>query len=78
MTNPLDPAFPHVERNDSTGPIVNIFHLGLSKREYFAAMVLQGLCARQIEGDLIINGEAVSYEGAAIIIADALIAKLSK
>ena len=52
---------------------------GLSKRELMAAMVLQGLCSRSgSDKYFIIGGKHLGYDKAAIALADALIAELSK
>lgn len=42
MTKPNTTAFPFVERN---GDGVDVAYEGLTKREYFAAMAMQGLLA---------------------------------
>jgi hypothetical protein len=39
-------AFPVIKKvGDGLGPISSVVEPGLTKREYFAAMILQGLCA---------------------------------
>ena len=48
---------------------------GLTKREYFAAMAMQGLCANSIPGNQHIPNNLASE---AVVYADALIAELSK
>ena len=54
-------------------------NLGLTKREYFAAMALQGLLARDIEAPMLTaNGVKKYYEEVAVIFADALIAALNR
>lgn len=59
-TNPIDTAFPVMEKFNFEG---------LSKREYFAAIALQGLLTRESVPD------AVKY---AVKAADLLIAKLNE
>ena len=59
-TNPLDLAFP------AEG------HPGLNKREYFAAMAMQGICAND---DLLLKGE---IEKISVEIADELILELNR
>lgn len=67
MTNPSDNAFPW----DDVGP-----HPGLTKREHFAAMAMQGFCANTSEE----IGQAGPNKRAywALKEADALIAELNK
>lgn len=45
MTNPNDPAFPFVHIDEMKGPILDQLaqSRGLTKREYFAAMAMQGI-----------------------------------
>jgi hypothetical protein len=74
MTNPNDPAFSQGLKNFDAVDSVS-YHAGLSKREYFAAMAMQGLSAamqplKQIECDLVSE-----Y---CVQMADALIAELNK
>jgi hypothetical protein len=81
MTNPNDPAFPETEGHpDKENPLYMVYRFreGLTKREYFAAMALQGLCARSADQNIVINGITLPYDRAAITIADSLIAELSK
>lgn len=71
MTNPNDPAFPI---------IVNALEIhssraGLSKREYFAAMAMQGLIAGS-QGR--VKWNETQFAMGAINLADALIAELNK
>ncbi len=54
---------------DADGTIV---HKGLTKREYFAAMAIQGLLARQTKGSI------SEYADLAVCQADALISELNK
>jgi len=54
MTNGNDLAFPAtaVETDPIDGSTINkIDSFGLTKREYFAAMAMQGLCANSIPGN---------------------------
>lgn len=66
MIDPNDNAFPF----DDKGP-----HYGLSKREYFAAMAMQGICANSIPGSHHMS-QATAMD--AVDYADALIAELNK
>lgn len=63
MTNPNDPAFPRDSQNNPC----------LTKREFFAALAMQGFIARARDSETW-RGVAES----AIGLADALIAELSK
>jgi hypothetical protein len=46
MTNPNDPAFPKSVKDQKDTGETYLFHVGgLTKREYFAAMALQGALA---------------------------------
>lgn len=76
MTNPNDSAYPM-----TAGPLLtedgftNPIHkeeYGLTKREYFAAMAMQGMLASDAEGLAELKAEY------AVAFADALIAKLNK
>lgn len=76
MSNANEPAFPFGQVSERTGqPINGLFAAGLTKREYIAAMALQGLCANSGE-----YGEG--YEditaSKAVKSADALLAELAK
>lgn len=63
----LDRAFPHSWSDGNT-----VYHqFGVTKREYFAAMAMQGLATKPVYGAVYIATEAVRY-------ADALIAELNK
>lgn len=80
MTNGNDTAFP-IDTND-----LSEVKLGLTKREYFAAMAMQGLCASGFGTDKHIQsqteevGSNVSEAMAvfSVDIADTLIAELNK
>jgi len=52
-----------------------MIHLGLTKREYFAAMAMQGICAR---GLYIHNDQIDKYAIAAVKLAESLINVLNK
>lgn len=79
MSNQNMPAFPSdhtiVSHVDEQGEAYRKPAIGLTKREYFAAMAMQGLCANSIPGShhgfLRTAEEAVRY-------ADALLADLAK
>lgn len=77
MTNGSDPAFPYPEFSVDRKPC-------LTKREYFAAMAMQGIVTHErfhvrIYGDSPENMRlSVEMAKAAIGMADALIAELSK
>lgn len=91
MTNPNDPAFPGESKafgipkdyfdkyptaeNDLKE--IAIPHDGLTKREYFAAMALQGILSANFpQGPAQdVKNDSAHY---AVVIADALIAELSK
>lgn len=50
MTDNKDlPAFPHLVYNSTTGK-PDGFREGLTKREYTAIMIAQGLCANSVPG----------------------------
>jgi hypothetical protein len=63
-------AFPHIEQRDG----YNVYHPGLTKREYFAALTMQGLLACPAEGEICEAG----MSRLAVSIADSLIAELAK
>ena len=69
MTDPEDSAFPHSDRTDWT-------HYGLTKREYFAAMAVQGYCANPSERAPWTSDEAVARW--AVHVADALLDVLNE
>lgn len=78
MTNPNDPASPINAR--SLADIPDTGCAGLSKREHFAALAMQGLLAlpeRPLESDSEPQELAPYYAQAAVIYADALIAALN-
>lgn len=68
-------VFPQEIRMPEHGPEAVAYFVGLSKRELFAAMAMQGICAW---GDTV---ECYSFDripGHAVKLADALIAELAK
>jgi hypothetical protein len=88
MTLPEQNAFPelhihHFQNEDKEGQHDNVvprWHGGLSKRELFAVMAMQGLLANPIyaSGGVKINGATMTMDQAAIFLADALIETLNK
>jgi hypothetical protein len=60
--------------NESAFPVPQVLHLGLTKREYFAAMALQGIIANKDGLDIKIERIVES----AVDTADALIEELNK
>ena len=74
MENSELSAFPRNEKNSMA-----IEYQGLTKREYFAAMAMQGLLVRYVENGM--YGNQINYpmvEQAAVMQADALINELHK
>lgn len=88
MTNPNDPAAPtnlrYVENDPQAGDYTcrpEPMYPGLTKREYFAIHIMQGLSANPAfatEKGLLINGQKVNLEVAAVLATDAIIRELSK
>ncbi len=87
MTKPNEPAFP------CQSELHGVQHHGVSKREYFAAMALQGLLNQHQQSDVSLLNEPVYNAGYinteptfaiealardAVSIADALIVELNK
>lgn len=69
-TNPKDTAFPAYEPDYKMGhPIQQLTEAGLSKREYFAAVALQGCLAS--------GNDVTSAVHLAVLAADRLITKLN-
>ena len=72
------PAHPAVEIRYSTGPgpvaTSKVYHTGLTKREVFAAMAMQGVCGSEVYMDM--TPAALAQE--AVRIADALLKELAK
>ena len=69
QTNPDDPAFSRPYAESLSGSF-SVEEPGLSKREHFAALAMQGLC---VDG-----GSPKEITACAVHIADALIAELNK
>jgi hypothetical protein len=65
MTKANEPAFPHYHSIGNCGT-------GLSKREYFSALAMQGIMADGQTKDI------PSIATAAVMVADALLAELEK
>lgn len=73
-TNPNDSAFTGTEYDGNGVPIQ--FNKGLTKREYFAVMAMQGIISAR---HLVPNKGDMEYAASiAVIAADALIAELNK
>jgi hypothetical protein len=78
-TNPNHPSSPTDNGliYDHSGNCINEENIGLTKREHFAAMAMQGLCVGKLTND-IMTGQCVDIAQCAIEIADQLIAALNK
>ena len=83
MENKYQPAFPDTMRASAHGtnsmdPIE--FPTGLTKREYFAAMAMQGLMAVNDKGKELRNWDMAVREAAkiSVMMADALLTELEK
>ena len=76
MTQGNEPVTPHLTYNVSSGQ-PNGLKEGLTKREYFAAMAMQGMCANQPFLNNL-NAEPSQVAAACIEIADALINALNQ
>jgi hypothetical protein len=63
-------AFPHIEQRDG----YNVYHPGLTKREYFAAMAMQGLLSAPTDTLRLPSNVCSS----ALLFADELIDQLAK
>lgn len=61
-------------QNDTAFPADTHVHPGLTKREYFAAMALQGLCANAMFAE----GKPSTLSATAVNVADALIKALNQ
>lgn len=74
MTKGFDSAHPHIgtDYSKQDRPLTKV-HSGLTKREYFAAMAMQGLCAGRSE----FEDPEVSAQ-TAVRITDKLIEELNK
>ena len=74
MKNSETPAFASVAYGDQND---SYCQEGLTKREYFAAMAMQGIIANQeLRLDIIMDGETVSEN--AVMFADELLKQLEK
>lgn len=78
MTNGSEPAYPLkvpvMTKNNPLEKIGDHYFYGLTKREYFAGLAMQGLCANGHYGNL--QNELLAEE--ALSISDALIAEMNK
>lgn len=75
-TNPNDFINPQEERTSQYSETPNtLMYGGLTKREYLAAMAMQGLCACAIAGN---HKHFKNLAEEAVLYADALIAELNK
>lgn len=70
-TNANDTAFPLIEEDENK--VQRSVSQGLTKREYFAGLAMQGLCA-----GLTGNEKVATLAPLAVSIADALISELNK
>ncbi len=85
MTKAYDPAFPYrqfipPDFDEISGDIIKAFDRylpGLTKREYFAAMAMQGLCLKT-DAHYEAGPCTAAIVKRSILIADALIAELGK
>ena len=75
-TNPSDYAFTSGFKDPNGAGFT--FDGGLTKREYFAAMALQGILANQDFYGISVQGNLQVASWKAIDVADALIAELNK
>ena len=75
MFSPSDPAFPSDQLHQEDAPQVFVQHPGLTKRELFAAMAMQGFAACQGAFEEWSNEK---HAACSVNVADALIAELNK
>lgn len=68
------PAFPGGDGKFACGPY---YETGMSLRDWFAGMALQGLISRNVNG-IEVNGRRVKLEEAAYMVADAMLKERSK
>lgn len=71
----------HPDDSVFLSPYSSTSHLnkpGLTKREYFAAMAMQGFCSYESKENILIEQWEEKWAKTACRIADALIAELSK
>ena len=82
MTNPNDPAFPPDLKHLPDGPVLDFIasQRGLTKREWFAGMAMQGICANAYMSEKMESMTLTVKDVAlfAISQADAFIAELNK
>lgn len=76
MSNGDDLAFPYTEVD--YGNEVQGVHEGLTKREHFAGLAMQGWLARCANAPHLIKIEPEAVASVAVEMADALISELSK
>ena len=70
------PAFPHTETTVKMGTEFNSYHPGLTKREWFAGMAMQGILANpktKVGEDDIIWGRMQKISEVAYLAADAML-----
>lgn len=74
------PASPLPFAFRSDGELVTSPDMGLTKREYFAAIAMQGLMGRVWNERGVLNGQEIvaQWAASAVACADALIAELAK
>ena len=75
MNNADRAAYPTPDTYDPTNGQVFYGNDGLTKREYFAAMAMQGLCANSITGS---HNKPSNLAIDAVMYADALLKELDK
>lgn len=73
MSNTNDPAFPHIDSICGTLPEGDCLRPGLTKRELFAAMAMQGMLANPEKCSVYKEVAEV-----AVLFADNLLAELAK
>lgn len=72
---PNEPAFPSSVMRGQDGNYWTEDDGGLTKREYFAALIAAGMCASECEGSYFQDAKLATR---AVVRADALIAELAK
>lgn len=72
------PAYPQEWHQHCDDTTTHEITGGLTKREYFAALAMQGVCAGEIECNSKISGNPEYTAQFAVQCADALIAELNK
>jgi hypothetical protein len=76
MTNGNDLMYPVVESTDGSTGRMECVEPGLTKREYFAAMAMQGILANNAEGNTEWLYDIIGQHS--VLAADALITELNK